>query len=136
MSKHWKKIPANDRAQYRNRLLQGTLQEEDQLVRHGASRVVTAIAKIDLENGEWLDIFDVLLRAAGSQNEREREVGTYLLFSALESMGEAMMQRFPEMLSIFAKTISKFVSHYKMTLSKPHQMIHKAPRFASTPCWP
>ena len=105
VSKHWKNLPDDEKSQYRQRLLQGTLQEEEQIIRHAASRVITAVAKIDVENGEWLDIFDVLLRAAGSSNVRERQVGTFLLFSALESMGESMSQRFPEMLRIFARTI-------------------------------
>ena len=99
-------MSADEKAQYRQRLLAGTLQEEDQKVRHSASRVITSIAKIDLENGEWLDVFDILLRASASQHAREREVGTYLLFSCLETIGEAMVHRFPEMLSIFSKTIN------------------------------
>ena len=74
-------------------------------MRHAASRVITSIAKIDLENGEWLDVFDVLLRAANSPDPRQRGVGTYLLFTSLESIGEAMTQRFHEMLEIFSKTI-------------------------------
>ena len=80
-------------------------------MRHAASRVITSIAKIDLENGEWLDVFDVLLRAANSPDPRQRGVGTYLLFTSLESIGEAMTQRFHEMLEIFSRTIrmaSKF----------------------------
>ena len=104
--KHWKKLPPRDKARYRQGLLEGTLQEEEQLVRHAAARVITAIAKIDLENQEWLDVFDQLLGAATSENARQREVGTYLLFTSLESIGEAMMHRNQELLAVFAKTIS------------------------------
>lgn len=107
--KHWKKLPTEQKTQIRQRLLQGTLQEEEQLVRHASSRVITAIAKIDLENGEWLDVFDILLQAASNPNPRQREVGTYLLFTSLESIGEAMMHRFHEMLEIFNKTIRKIL---------------------------
>lgn len=85
--------------------MQGTLQEEEQLIRHAAARVITAVAKIDLENNEWLDVFDVLLRAASNPDPRQRGVGTYLLFTSLESIGEAMVHRFHEMLDIFSKTI-------------------------------
>lgn len=108
--KHWKKIPIEQKDQLRQQLLQGTLQEEEQLVRHASSRVITAIAKIDLQNGEWLDVVDVLMRAASSPDRRQREVGTYLLFTSLESLGETMIHRFHEMLQIFAKTISKRLS--------------------------
>ena len=85
----------------------GTLQEKEQIVRHAACRVITSIAKIDLENGEWLDVVDVLLQAASSPDPRQRGVGTYLLFTCLETIGETMNERFQEMLQIFSKTIRK-----------------------------
>lgn len=105
--KHWKKLQSREKEEYRQKLLQGTLEEEEQVVRHAAAQVITAIVKIDLEEGQWLDIFDILLRAASSNAVRERQVGTYLLFTSLESIGEAMSHRFPEMLAIFSKTIRK-----------------------------
>ena len=104
--KHWKKLPPQEKAQYRQRLLEGTLHEEEQIVRHAAARVITAVAKIDLENQEWLDVFDQLLGAATSDDARQREVGTYLLFTSLESIGEAMLHRSHELLAVFGKTIS------------------------------
>jgi len=85
--------------------LHGTLQEEDQLVRHAASRVITAIAKIDTENGKWPELLDLLLQAGASDHARSREVGTYILFTALESFGEGLMFKFHQMLQIFSKTI-------------------------------
>ena len=113
VSKHWKKLPTQEKERYRQQLLQGTLDEQEQIIRHAAAQVITAIVKIDLEDGQWLDIFDVLLRAAGSNVVRERQVGTYLLFTSLESIGEAMMHRFPEMLEIFSKTIRKSRMRFK-----------------------
>ena len=105
--KHWKRLPAAQRSELRQQLLQGVLQEQEQLVRHAACRVITAIAKIDLENGEWPDVFNVLLRAANNPSVHQREVGTYLLFTSLESIGEALMHRFQDVLTIFSKTIRK-----------------------------
>ncbi|CAD6582965.1 MAG: hypothetical protein ASARMPREDX12_001133 [Alectoria sarmentosa] len=103
--KHWKRFPTAQKSQFRQQLLQGTLQEQEQLVRHAASRVITAIAKIDLESGEWQDVFDILLRAANNPSVRQREVGTYLLFTCLESIGEVLMHRFQDILTTFSKTI-------------------------------
>ncbi|KAK4696975.1 importin-4, partial [Lecanoromycetidae sp. Uapishka_2] len=105
VSKHWKGLPAEQKTQYRRQLLQGTLQEEEQKIRHAVARVITSVAKIDLGNNEWLDVFDVLFRAASSSDPRQRGVGTYLLFTSLESIGEAMAHRYHEMLEIFSKTI-------------------------------
>ena len=103
--KHWKNFPNEQKVNFRQQLLQGTLQEEEQIVRHAASRVIVSIARIDLGNGEWQDIIDILLRVANNPDPRQREVGTYLLFTSLESIGDKMMPRFHEMLQIFAKTI-------------------------------
>ena len=105
--KHWRSFPAEQKSQIRQQLLQGTLQEPEQLVRHAASRVITAIAKIDLENGEWPDVINVLLRAANNPSVRQREVGTYLLFTSLETIGELLLHRFQDVLAIFSKTIRK-----------------------------
>ena len=76
-------------------------------MRHATARVIVSIAKIDLENGAWEDFLDILLRAANNPDPRQRDVGTFLLFSGLESLGDNMMPRFHEMLQIFAKTIRK-----------------------------
>ena len=103
--KHWRSYSSQVRAQLRQRLLQGTLQEDEQIVRHAASRVITAIAKIDLEDNEWTDVFDQLLGAAKSNEPRQREVGTYLLFTALETISEAMQHRNKELLATFKRTI-------------------------------
>ena len=105
--KHWKKLPNEQKANLRQQLLQGTLQEEEHIVQHAAARVIVSIAKIDTENGEWEDFLDILLRAANNPDPRQRDVGTFLLFTSLESLGDNMMPRFHEMLQIFSKTIRK-----------------------------
>lgn len=105
--KHWKKLADEQKANFRLQLLQGTLQEEEKIVQHAAARVIVSIAKIDLENEEWEDFLDILLRAANNPDPRQRDVGTFLLFTSLESLGDNMMPRFHEMLQIFSKTIRK-----------------------------
>ncbi len=105
VAKHWKKLPNEQKANFRQQLLQGTLQEEEQIVQHAAARVIVSIAKIDTENGEWEDFLDILLRAANNPDPRQRDVGTFLLFTSLESLGDNIMPRFHEMLQIFSKTI-------------------------------
>lgn len=105
VSKHWKSLPSAQKPQIRQRLLQKTLEEEQQLMRHGSSRVITAIAKIDFEDEQWPDLFDTLVQAASSQNPRHREVGTYILFTTIEAMGEGVTAKFPQLLQVFGKTI-------------------------------
>ena len=106
MPKHWKTIADGRKPQIRQKILEGTLYEEEKLVRHGASRVIAAIAKIDFENSEWLDLIDLLLRAGADSDARPREVATYILFSTLESAGETTVHRFNQILQLFSKTIN------------------------------
>ncbi|KAL8704513.1 MAG: hypothetical protein Q9201_002322 [Fulgogasparrea decipioides] len=103
--KHWRALPAGQKPQIRHHVLQKTLGEEQQLLRHASARVITAIAKIDFQDGQWPDLFDILVQAAGSQNPRHREVGTYILFTSIEAMGENVTAKIPQLLEVFGKTI-------------------------------
>ena len=105
VSKHWKSIPSDKKPHIREQLLRKNLSEDEKLVRHGLSRVVAAVAKIDLADGEWQDIFDIMLQACNDTNPRSREVGTFVLFSTVESAGESAQHKFPDLLSTFNKTI-------------------------------
>lgn len=75
-------------------------------MRHGAARVITAIAKIDLSDAQWPDLFDTLVQAAGSHTPRHREVGTYILFTTIEALEEDMTAKIPQLLHLFGKTIN------------------------------
>lgn len=105
VAKHWTKIPANQRPHARSQLLQATLDEKDAKVRHAAARLISAIAKIDLNDGEWADLPSFLQKAATSSKQEERVVGTYILFSILETMGDAFSERFRDLFALFGSTI-------------------------------
>ena len=105
--KHWNSgILETHKSQVRGRLVERTLVEPDQLVRHGASRVIAAIAKIDFENTEWQDLIDTLLQAGMSESPRAREVSTFVLYSTLDSAAETMLHQLGKILPLFAKTIN------------------------------
>ena len=103
--KQWTKLPANQRPHARSQLLQATLAEEATPVRNAAARVISAIAKIDLEDGEWAELPGFLLQAATSQKKEERAVGTYLLFTILEVMGDGFTDKFQDLFNLFNRTI-------------------------------
>lgn len=103
--KHWTKLPENQRPHARSQLLQATLAETSTNVRNNASRVISAIAKIDLEDGEWSDLPSLLLKAATSQKQEERAVGVYLLFSILEIMADGFVDKFQALFDLFGSTI-------------------------------
>lgn len=106
VSRHWKVLPEERKPAIRQHLLQKTLSEEHQLVRHGIARVITAIAKYDLDKGQWPDLFDTLVQAARSRTPRHREVGTYILFTTVEAIGEDLTAKIPQLIELFGKTIN------------------------------
>jgi hypothetical protein len=105
VSKQWPKIPAEQRQHARTQLLQATTSESNTLVRHGSSRLVGAIAKVDLDDGEWPELPGFLQQAATSSQKEERAVGVYLLFSILETMGEGFSAKFKDLFTLFSRTI-------------------------------
>lgn len=104
--KHWKSLAEIQRSQFRGQILQGTLLEKDKPVQHATARVIVAIAKIDIEDGQWMDLPDLLLQAAhNSQDPQPRQVSTYILSVSLENLGHSLMFKFLDMLLLFGKTI-------------------------------
>ena len=67
--------------------------------------MISAIAKIDIENGKWADLPSLMQHAASTPNPQQREVSVYILFTILESLGDGFMHRFQELFALFAKTI-------------------------------
>ncbi len=103
--KHWNELPDKQKPAIREQLIKTTLNEETTLVRHSAARVVSAIAKIDLEDGEWADLPGLLAKAAASPQVRHREVAVYILFTLLEAAGDGFTDKLPNLFSLFSETI-------------------------------
>lgn len=105
VQKHWASVPADQKAPLRNQLFQSTLNDDVTLVRHSAARVVSAIARIDFEDGEWGDLPGYLQQAATSNTARHREVGVYILFTILESVGDTFPGNLSDLYKLFSTTI-------------------------------
>ena len=105
VAKQWTKIPEQQRSSARSQLFQATMSESHSLVRHSSARLVSTIAKIDLEDGDWAELPNMLQQAATSSNAGERAVGIYLLYSLLETMGDGFSDKFKALFELFANTI-------------------------------
>ncbi|KAH7074283.1 armadillo-type protein [Paraphoma chrysanthemicola] len=105
VTKHWASLPADQKASLRNQLFQFTLNEDHTLTRHSAARVIAAIASQDFEDGEWADLPGYLHQAATSQVARQREVGTYIIWTTLESTGDAFPGKSTDLYKLFSTTI-------------------------------
>jgi hypothetical protein len=105
VNKHWANLPADQKNSLRNQLFQFTLNEDVTLTRHSAARVIAAIAAQDFEDGEWADLPGYLQQAATSSNARHREVGTYIIWTTLESVGDAFPGKSADLYKLFSTTI-------------------------------
>lgn len=89
-------------------LLAKSLGEHDDLVRHTAARVISAIASIDLDDNRWDALLPELLRAARAQDAPTRETATYILYALLDSSDycAAAAENPTELLAIFQHTLA------------------------------
>jgi len=85
--------------------LKSTIDEEKALPRHSKARVIAAIASIDLEDGQWADLPGILQQAATSGTAHHREVGTYIIYTLLETMPDMFQENMGQMLTLFSQTI-------------------------------
>lgn len=105
VGKHWANFPADQKPQIRNGLLEATMNEENTLVRHSSARVIAAMAKIDLEDGQWTELPQTLQQAAASQFVRHREVAVFMIYTLVETMGDMFSENFAELFTLLSKTI-------------------------------
>jgi HEAT repeat protein len=105
VGKHWTQLPTEQKTTLRNQLFQSTLNDDVTLTRHSAARVISAIAAHDFEDGEWADLPGYLQQACTSSNVRHREVGTYIMWTALESVGDAYPGQINDLYKLYGSTI-------------------------------
>lgn len=105
VTRHWANLPADQKSSLRNQLFQFTLNEDVTLTRHSAARVIAAIASQDFEDGEWADLPGYLQQAATSATARHREVGTYIIWTTLETVGDAFPGKLTDLYKLFSSTI-------------------------------
>jgi len=105
VSKHWTAVPEDQKQNLRQQLLQSTIEEEQQLARHSKARVVAAIGKTDLEDGQWAELPGMLQQAATDGQAKHREVGVYIIYTLLEASPDMFQENMTQMLQLFNKTI-------------------------------
>ncbi|KAL2158813.1 hypothetical protein VTH06DRAFT_4005 [Thermothelomyces fergusii] len=103
--KHWEKIPKEQKPAVRQHLVQATMNEQTPRARHANSRLVAAVAAIDLEDGEWPDLIPALFNLASSNEVAQREVGSYIIFSLLEENPTSFVDHMSKLLELFSHTL-------------------------------
>ncbi|KAI1102695.1 ARM repeat-containing protein [Jackrogersella minutella] len=105
VDKHWENISEDQKPAVRAELIQAIIREPDAKCRHGQSRVIAAIAALDLPNKQWDDLLPAVMQLTTSDNMVHREVGSYIIFSLVEANPHYFEDHLSTLFELFAKTI-------------------------------
>lgn len=106
VTKLWEQLDMSVSTQIKNSLLLSTLAEQNALVRHTSSRVISVIAKIDIDEDRWDELLPFLYTTCKSPNAADREVAVYILYTMLDADLVRLMDSSVELLHLFATTIN------------------------------
>lgn len=75
-------------------------------MRHSAARVIAAIASIEVPQGTWNNLLPFLQETCASSNAAHREVGSYILYTVLESIVEGFQDYLPHLFQLFSSLLN------------------------------
>ncbi|KAL0079053.1 armadillo-type protein [Phycomyces blakesleeanus] len=105
ISKWWPEIPDQTKTGLRTQLLQISLTEQHELVRHSTARVISSIARIDVPENKWPDLLNFLNESCASPNASHREVGIYCLYTLFEVISDYFLDHMTPLFDLFKKSI-------------------------------
>ena len=81
------------------------MKESNASCRHAESRVIAAIANLDLADGEWPDLLPALFNLAVNGEVAQRVVASYIIFSILEASPATFESDLQKPFELFSHTI-------------------------------
>lgn len=103
--KYWEKIPADQKSSVRQHLVEACMREQNARCRHSESRLIAAIANLDLDEDAWPDLIPSLLTLSSSSDASHREVGSYIIYAILDENPTHFVTKVHDLLNLFANTI-------------------------------
>jgi hypothetical protein len=78
------------------------------LVRHSCSRVISAIASIELVvvPPQWPELLPFLYQLAVAPNQAHRAVGYFILFALLDTVAECLQSELPKMFATLGQGLN------------------------------
>ncbi|KAF8202536.1 armadillo-type protein [Pholiota molesta] len=101
----WTLLPQNEREEIKAKLPEFILVEANNLVRHSTARVIAAIATIEVPQGTWNQLLPFLQQTSTSPNVAHREVGSFILFTVLESIVEGFQSHMSGLFELFGRLL-------------------------------
>ncbi|KAK4228680.1 armadillo-type protein [Podospora fimiseda] len=103
--KHWEKVDKAQKPAVREHLVQAVMNEQVSIARHAESRLVASIAALDLEDGEWPELVPALFTLTSNRDVKQREVGSFIIYSVLEENPTAFADDMEKLLDLFSHTL-------------------------------
>ncbi|XP_006461983.1 hypothetical protein AGABI2DRAFT_206092 [Agaricus bisporus var. bisporus H97] len=101
----WSSLDRVQRDEIKAKLPELVVIETNNLVRHSAARVIAAIAGIEIPEGTWSDLLPFLHQSCTSEIAAHREVGSYILFTVLESIVDGFQEYSDNIYKLFAQLL-------------------------------
>ena len=114
MPKHWTSFPSNQKTRFRQQLLEQISGEDEGALRQPLARTISSIAKTDFEEGQWLDLVDLMLSAAAKGSPLQKEISTYILYALLDTAGDNIMHKFGAIFAVFKITIQSDIAEVRI----------------------
>ncbi|XP_034941996.1 importin-4-like [Chelonus insularis] len=76
---HWSKLPPNIKMELKSILLQGLVNDPEQIVKNAIAQLIGIIVKYELPNNSWPEIFQIIQQLASSSNMVEKELAMFTL---------------------------------------------------------
>ncbi|KAI9106207.1 ARM repeat-containing protein [Phlyctochytrium arcticum] len=102
----WDTLELSYRESIKQRILDVILTESSKPVRSALARVISEIAKVELEKDRWNELLTFLYSCCQSSTVHHREIGVFVLDALFEVIADTLTDRIPELFNLFAKTLS------------------------------
>ncbi|KAK4047505.1 hypothetical protein OIO90_006147 [Microbotryomycetes sp. JL221] len=112
-SKQWLKQTAEVRTAIKSRLLEAVVNEQSGQSRAAATRLISALARIELNNGTWPELLPWLWSLSSASLAAQREVALQTIFMLLDTLvvtpskpGGSIANHVPQLLELFNRTLA------------------------------
>ncbi|KAF9077913.1 armadillo-type protein [Rhodocollybia butyracea] len=102
----WTMLSQDEREQIKTKFPELILAEASNPVRHSAARVIASIAAIEIPMGTWPQLLPFLQQTCTSPNAAHREVGMFMLYTALENIVEGFQDHLNSLFQLFSQTLA------------------------------
>ncbi|XP_046842759.1 importin-4-like isoform X2 [Xenia sp. Carnegie-2017] len=105
--KQWTKLSEQLQTLLKQTVLEVLVSERENLVRQSTAQIIGGIAKHELGNGQWPELFQFIEECMRETQAEHYEIAVYVLSIVTETAGEELRPHFPSLFQLFSKTLEE-----------------------------